>query len=144
MSADRNTLVDMLPQKPRRPRDPAQLAKFIVDVATGQMEDRAPKQHRSQQARQRPRRALQAASLSVTHGVDLLPRIELPLRHLGPIPHSNGPERQPRPRCAETRVGAGGVCANTATQPTNHDSSSGGPSTPQAQALDLRNEPISS
>ena len=26
----------------KRPRDPAQLAKFIVDVATGQIEDRAP------------------------------------------------------------------------------------------------------
>jgi hypothetical protein len=26
----------------RRPRDPAQLAKFIVDVATGQVEDREP------------------------------------------------------------------------------------------------------
>jgi hypothetical protein len=27
---------------PKRPRDPAQLAKFIVDVATGQVEDREP------------------------------------------------------------------------------------------------------
>jgi hypothetical protein len=26
----------------KRPRDPAQLAKFIVDVATGEVEDRAP------------------------------------------------------------------------------------------------------
>jgi len=26
----------------KRPRDPAQLAKFIVDVATGQVEDREP------------------------------------------------------------------------------------------------------
>ena len=26
----------------KRPRDPAQLAKFIVDVATGEIEDRAP------------------------------------------------------------------------------------------------------
>jgi hypothetical protein len=25
---------------PKRPRDPAQLAKFIVDVATGEVEDR--------------------------------------------------------------------------------------------------------
>lgn len=25
---------------PKRPRDPAQLAKFIVDVATGEIEDR--------------------------------------------------------------------------------------------------------
>ena len=28
--------------KAKRPRDPAQLAKFIVDVATGEIEDRAP------------------------------------------------------------------------------------------------------
>ncbi len=27
---------------PKRPRDPAQLAKFIVDVATGEVEDRKP------------------------------------------------------------------------------------------------------
>jgi hypothetical protein len=27
---------------PKRPRDPAQLAKFIVDVATGEVEDREP------------------------------------------------------------------------------------------------------
>jgi len=27
---------------PRRPRDPAQLAKFVVDVATGEVEDREP------------------------------------------------------------------------------------------------------
>lgn len=27
---------------PKRPRDPAQLAKFIVDVATGEIEDREP------------------------------------------------------------------------------------------------------
>ena len=26
----------------KRPRDPAQLAKFIVDVATGEIEDRTP------------------------------------------------------------------------------------------------------
>lgn len=26
----------------KRPRDPAQLAKFVVDVATGEIEDRAP------------------------------------------------------------------------------------------------------
>ena len=26
----------------KRPRDPAQLAKFIVDVATGEVEDREP------------------------------------------------------------------------------------------------------
>lgn len=29
-------------KRPKRPRDPAQLAKFIVDVATGQVEDREP------------------------------------------------------------------------------------------------------
>jgi hypothetical protein len=27
---------------PRRPRDPAQLAKLIVDIATGEVEDRQP------------------------------------------------------------------------------------------------------
>jgi hypothetical protein len=27
---------------PKRPRDPAQLAKFIVDIATGEAEDREP------------------------------------------------------------------------------------------------------
>jgi len=27
---------------PKRPRDPAQLAKLIVDIATGEVEDRAP------------------------------------------------------------------------------------------------------
>jgi hypothetical protein len=27
---------------PKRPRDPAQLAKFVVDVATGEVEDREP------------------------------------------------------------------------------------------------------
>jgi hypothetical protein len=27
---------------PRRPRDPAQLAKLIVDIATGEVEDREP------------------------------------------------------------------------------------------------------
>ena len=29
--------------KPKRPRDANQLAKFIVDVATGEVEDEAPK-----------------------------------------------------------------------------------------------------
>jgi hypothetical protein len=33
---------DMLPVRKRRPRDPAQLAKLIVDIATGEVEDRAP------------------------------------------------------------------------------------------------------
>jgi hypothetical protein len=28
--------------RPKRPRDPAQLAKFIVDIATGEVEDREP------------------------------------------------------------------------------------------------------
>jgi len=32
----------MTDKHPKRPRDPAQLAKFIVDVATGQVEDREP------------------------------------------------------------------------------------------------------
>ncbi len=27
---------------PKRPRDPAQLAKLMVDIATGEVEDRAP------------------------------------------------------------------------------------------------------
>jgi hypothetical protein len=30
----------MTDKHPKRPRDPAQLAKFIVDVATGEVEDR--------------------------------------------------------------------------------------------------------
>jgi hypothetical protein len=28
-----------MPQHPKRPRDPAQLAKLIIDIATGQAED---------------------------------------------------------------------------------------------------------
>ena len=28
--------------RPKRPRDPAQLAKLMVDIATGDVEDRAP------------------------------------------------------------------------------------------------------
>ena len=32
----------MSTKHPKRPRDPAQLAKFIVDVATGEIEDREP------------------------------------------------------------------------------------------------------
>jgi hypothetical protein len=31
-----------MPDHRKRPRDPAQLAKFIVDVATGQVDDRPP------------------------------------------------------------------------------------------------------
>lgn len=31
-----------MPSHRKRPRDPAQLAKFIVDVATGTIEDRPP------------------------------------------------------------------------------------------------------
>ena len=31
-----------MPPIRKRPRDPAQLAKLIVDIATGQVEDRAP------------------------------------------------------------------------------------------------------
>jgi len=29
-------------KRPKRPRDPAQLAKLIVDIATGEVEDRPP------------------------------------------------------------------------------------------------------
>jgi hypothetical protein len=29
-------------KRPKRPRDPAQLAKMIVDIATGEVEDRPP------------------------------------------------------------------------------------------------------
>ena len=32
----------MTVSRPNRPRDPAQLAKLMVDIATGEMEDRAP------------------------------------------------------------------------------------------------------
>jgi hypothetical protein len=32
----------MAGKHPKRPRDPSQLGKFIVDVATGQIEDRPP------------------------------------------------------------------------------------------------------
>ena len=32
----------MTASRPKRPRDPAQLAKLIVDIATGEVEDRAP------------------------------------------------------------------------------------------------------
>jgi hypothetical protein len=31
----------------KRPRDPIQLGKLIVDIATGQVEDRAPEKHES-------------------------------------------------------------------------------------------------
>lgn len=31
-----------MPKQPKRPRDPAQLAKLIVDIATGEVEDREP------------------------------------------------------------------------------------------------------
>lgn len=34
--------------KPKRPRDANQLAKFVVDVATGEIEDIQPEQHRQQ------------------------------------------------------------------------------------------------
>ncbi|HXW28430.1 MAG TPA: hypothetical protein VEK55_03620 [Xanthobacteraceae bacterium] len=29
-------------KRPKRPRDPAQLAKLVVDIATGEVEDREP------------------------------------------------------------------------------------------------------
>ena len=32
----------MAANRPKRPRDPNQLAKLIVDIATGQVEDREP------------------------------------------------------------------------------------------------------
>jgi hypothetical protein len=32
----------MIDRTPKRPRDPAQLAKMIVDIATGEIEDRPP------------------------------------------------------------------------------------------------------
>jgi hypothetical protein len=32
----------MAEKHPKRPRDPAQLAKLIVDIATGEVEDREP------------------------------------------------------------------------------------------------------
>jgi hypothetical protein len=32
----------MTDHRRKRPRDPAQLAKFVIDVATGEVEDRAP------------------------------------------------------------------------------------------------------
>lgn len=32
----------MAEKRPKRPRDPAQLAKLIVDIATGEVEDREP------------------------------------------------------------------------------------------------------
>jgi hypothetical protein len=34
--------VEMTTKRLKRPRDPAQLAKLIVDIATGQVEDREP------------------------------------------------------------------------------------------------------
>lgn len=36
------TLSLMTERRPKRPRDPAQLAKLIVDIATGEVEDREP------------------------------------------------------------------------------------------------------
>lgn len=35
-------MTDPAPKHPKRPRDPAQLAKLIVDIATGEVEDRMP------------------------------------------------------------------------------------------------------
>ena len=32
----------MTDQRRKRPRDPAQLAKFVIDIATGEVEDRPP------------------------------------------------------------------------------------------------------
>lgn len=35
-------IAGMTEKKPKRPRDPAQLAKLMVDIATGEVEDREP------------------------------------------------------------------------------------------------------
>src|SRR5215203_7435960 len=35
-------MTDLPVKRPKRPRDPAQLAKLIVDIATGEVEDRDP------------------------------------------------------------------------------------------------------
>lgn len=35
-------MTDVPVKRPKRPRDPAQLAKLIVDIATGEMEDEDP------------------------------------------------------------------------------------------------------
>lgn len=35
-------MTDVPVKRPKRPRDPAQLAKLIVDIATGEVEDREP------------------------------------------------------------------------------------------------------
>ena len=40
----------MTEARKKRPRDPAQLAKFVVDVATGEVEDRKPEQEKDQAA----------------------------------------------------------------------------------------------
>lgn len=31
-----------MPNRPKRPRDPAQLAKLVIDIATGEVEEGAP------------------------------------------------------------------------------------------------------
>lgn len=35
-------IIPVMAKHPKRPRDPAQLAKLIVDIATGEVEDREP------------------------------------------------------------------------------------------------------
>jgi hypothetical protein len=35
-----------MPSRPKRPRDPAQLAKLMIDIASGEVEDREPTQER--------------------------------------------------------------------------------------------------
>ena len=38
--------IGMMPDKPlKRPRDPAQLAKLMIDIASGETEDQSPNQH---------------------------------------------------------------------------------------------------
>ena len=51
-------------KRAKRPRDTSQLAKFIVDVATGEVEDDAPEKAKGQQRGGRKGGAARAASLS--------------------------------------------------------------------------------
>jgi hypothetical protein len=41
-------------ERPKRPRDPAQLAKLMIDIASGEVEDRVSTKKRKAKARQRP------------------------------------------------------------------------------------------
>jgi hypothetical protein len=53
-------------QKPKRPRDPSQLGKLIVDLATGQAEDRAPDEGKNQAAVELGRKGGQARAKAMT------------------------------------------------------------------------------